>query len=251
MIQCSQCGHSTLALSSAGTCEICGNLLSNRHSTGRTSLPWEQIGSTNLVIALIDTIKESMGAPSRFFKHIGKQSSLFHALLFGLIAGSISVLFDFIWHNSLSDFFQTLALENLGSELNALSNTPNSALLFTPLIILGGLFGISIYVHLLLKLTRGSHNTFRSTLITVSYTQSVSVLSIIPLLGNVIAPIWAFIILIIGISVVHSISKTRVLITLSLPIIFLCLLVVFILITAMGSTILLSTFLKDFLPFSR
>ncbi len=253
MIQCPTCGTHQVHSGALSSCESCGALLTDTVTvtaspTPAVGIPWENTERENIFKALFNTIWESMMHPSRFFSHITKTSSLFHALLFGLTAGSIGVLFDLSWQNSFTDFWEILALQGIDIDF---SQPISTSLVFSPLLLILHIVLLSLFIHFLLVVTRGSHNTFRSTVITVCYIQSAAVLSFIPVFGNVISPIWALVILIIGISSVHNISKTRSGLTLLFPFIFLALFTLFVLLAALFGTIIMSTFLKEILPFFR
>ena len=76
-------------------------------------------------------------------------------------------------------------------------------------------------------------------------------MSILPGLGNVIAPIWAFVILIIGINCIHKTAKLRTVITLLLPFIILGLFTTFVVIGALTGSYIVSVFFKEIFPFFR
>ncbi len=253
MIQCPHCGASRVHTSTSPICEICGRSVFDGDTNSLSpslpaGIPWEHTEHMNIFKALVATIRECLIKPFQFFKKITESSSLFHALLFGLVTGSIGVLFDVMWQKSFANTWEFLSIQGIDPDFRS---TGTNTLLFSPLILLMHIFFLSLYVHGLLVITRAKHTTFRSTVITVSYIQSASVLSIIPSLGNAISPVWALIILIIGISSVHKISKTRTFITIILPFIFIGLFTTFILICALSSSYLVSIFFKEILPFFR
>ena len=242
MIQCPYCGATRVHSSASLLCEFCGKAVSNNTTESVSTsvpvgIPWEHTEHMNIFKALLITIKECLIKPFQFFAKITESSSLFHALLFGLVAGSIGVLFDVMWQKSFADSWEFLSIQGIDHDF---STTSTNTLLFSPLILLMHIFLLSLYVHGLLVITKAKHTTFRSTVIAISYIQSASVLSIIPSLGNAISPVWAFIILIIGISSVHKISKTRTFITLILPFLFIGLFTTFILIGALSSSYLIT-----------
>ncbi len=253
MTQCPKCGTQRVHSGTLSSCEMCGSLLPEE--TGVTASPiraagilWEHTEHMNIFKALLYTIWESMMHPSQFFSHITKTSSLFHALLFGLTAGSIGLLFDLSWQNSFADFWDILAIQGIEADFG---HSVSQSLIFSPLLLILHIGILSLYIHFLLVVTRGSHNTFKATVIAVCYIQSAAVLSFIPVFGSIISPLWALVILIIGISSVHNISRTRSGLTILFPFIFFTLFTAFFLLAALCGGLILSTFLKEFLPFIR
>ena len=254
MVQCPKCGLSRVYACVSNTCEMCGYpLLNNNQTEGRSyfrfrGIPWENIKTIGMVKALLHTILECALKPSRFFGQITKNSSLFHALLFGLCAGSIGIIFDVLWKNSTGDVWNRFSELSLNQDFNAINA---QSLIYSPFSLSLHIFLLSLYAHLFLTLTGGKHGSFKSTVITACYTQSVAVLSVIPYVGNIVSPFWALWLLIVGISSVHKISIARSTAALLLPLIIIVLLCSFIIIALMGSGILLSVIFKDFLPFFR
>ncbi len=249
MIQCPHCGASRVHASADSRCEVCGAAISSiPQPDGSAAIPWEQNGNMNLFKALFTTVGECLTHPFRFFGKINAASSLYHALLFGLVTGSIGILFDVMWQKSMANAWEALLFEGMES---GLSNISINKLLFAPFILVMHIFLLSLYVHGLLILTKAKHTTFRSTVILISYIQSASIMSILPGLGNVIAPIWAFVILIIGINCIHKTAKLRTVITLLLPFIILGLFTTFVVIGALTGSYIVSVFFKEIFPFFR
>jgi hypothetical protein len=251
-MQCAKCGAIISNVGALTHCEICGDLFNSTDSikntvSGSSEIPWENMENIGIIKALFQTIYTCIVKPSTFFALISTKSSLFHAWLFGLVAGSIGILCDFLWHNHSSDYLDTFAKYgiNSASSLNA------SILIFSPLILFLTIALISLYIHFLLILTRGRHNDLKSTVITICYSQSIAVLNIIPFFGNIISPIWGLYIIIAGISCVHKISKIRSSLTILLPVIFFLLFILFIAIIIIGSSILSSTLFKEIIPLFR
>jgi len=231
------------------TCEVCGESISDdNYSPESTTIPWEQTAHMNVFKALLTTIGACLTHPFQFFGKITASSSLYHALLFGLVIGSIGILFDVMWQKSIANAWEFLSIEGIDPDFSGISA---NKLLFAPFILVMHIFLLSLYVHGLLIITKAKHTTFRSTVILVSYIQSASVMSILPSLGNFIAPIWAFVILIIGVSIVHKTTKLRTVITLLLPFIIIGLFTTFIIIGALTGSYLVSIFFKEIFPFFR
>ena len=253
MIQCPKCGTVRVHKDLSSRCETCGYLFSSeipgkKPFTKQNVIPWENLETLGTFKALYQTVHYCLLKPSRIFCLVSHKSSLFYAWLFGLVVGSIGVLFDLVWQNGPINLLNGLSEYGIGTNLGTISSR---SLIYSPLTLTLHMFLLGIYVHFLLIITGGRHNTFRSTIITACYTQSAAVLSIIPIFNNFISVIWAICLLIIGTSCVHKISITRSSLTILLPIILLIIILSFIAIAAVSGGIFMGTFLKEFLSIFR
>lgn len=254
MSQCPKCGADINQLKSTSTCEICGYTLSsssdgyNRNAACTTAVPWENVHSLGLPKAFFETLKATLFRPRCFFSHIDEKTSTFNAWLFALLTGSLGVIFNILWQINGYSFFDPSWFS--GSSMN-LSITNTNQLLFSPLFLSINLIISAGYCQFLLWLTRKAKKRYASTFSVVCYTQSVSLLSIIPFIGNVIAPFWAFYLLVTGISRVHELSPVRTVIILFLPLLLLVILLFFIAVAAIGGGLLMQNFFKEFFSFLR
>ena len=253
MIQCPKCSAIRVHEDSSSQCEVCGYSFFDERSDKKSfstenSIPWENLEALGTFKALFQTIYHCLFKPSRIFCLISEKNSLFHAWLFGLAVGSIGILFDLLWQNGSTNFWNSLTEYGINTDF---SNTSGRSLIYSPLTLSLHIFLLGLYVHFLLIITGGRHNTFRATIITACYTQSAAILSIIPFFNNIISLAWALCLLIFGTSCVHKISITRSCLTILLPLILLVIILSFIAIAAMSGGIILSSFLKDFLSIFR
>lgn len=253
MIQCPKCGTVRVHKNLSSRCETCGYLFSceipeKKSFTKQNIIPWENLETLGTFKALYHTVYHCLLKPSGIFCLVSNKSSLFYAWLFGLVAGSIGILFDLVWQNGSINFLTGLSEYGISANL---VNISGRSLIYSPLTLTLHMFLLGLYVHFLLIITGGRHNTLRSTIITSCYTQSAAVLSIIPFFSNFISIIWAICLLIIGTSCVHKISITRSSVTILLPIILMIIMLSFIAIAAVSGGIFMGTFLKEFLSIFR
>lgn len=234
-------------------CEICGQLLVSENTekitcTKQSIIPWENMEALGTFKALYQTVYHCLLKPSKIFCLVSNKSSLFYAWLFGLVVGSIGILLDLVWQNGSLNFLKDLSEYGISTNL---SNMSGHSLIYSPLILTTHMFFLGLYVHTLLIITGGKHNTLRSTIITACYTQSAAVLSIIPFMSSFISVIWALCLLIIGTSCVHKISIARSSLTILLPVILMVIILSFITIAAVSGGIFMGTFFKEFLSIFR
>ena len=253
MIHCPKCSAISVHENSSSQCEICGYPFLDEGSekksfSNENSIPWENLENLGTFKAMFQTVYQALFRPSKIFCLVSGKNSLFHAWLFGLAAGSIGILFDLLWQNGSTNFWNSLTEYGINSDF---SNISSRSLIYSPLTLSMHIFLLGLYVHFLLMITGGRHNTFRATIITACYAQSAAILSIIPFFNNIISLVWALCLLIFGTSCVHKISITRSCLTILLPLILLVILFSFIAIAAMSGGFFLSLFLKDYFSIFR
>jgi hypothetical protein len=95
-------------------------------------------------------------------------------------------------------------------------------ILFAPVFTAIGIFIVSAVVHVCLLLVGGAKNGFEATLRVAAYSEAAMILRILPMCGDVIGPIYALILIIIGVSEAHRISGLKATLAVLLPVLLLC-----------------------------
>ena len=72
--------------------------------------------------------------------------------------------------------------------------------------------------HVFLLLLRGANNGFEATFRVISYSQSVQVLALIPIIGGWVSGIWQLVIQIIGLREIHETTYLKVILAIVIPI---------------------------------
>ena len=245
MAFCPKCGTISLLIDNTSMCEICGFTVSlpqdvEKNDSSLQKIPWENIQILGMPRAFFYTVRQCLFKPSLFFSLLKNEDNIFNAWLFGLLANTIGVLFDLLWHiNAFNPlvFTDTASIDN--TSINAFR------LIYSPLILSVYLIILAGYCHTLLLLINKTTKRYKSTFIVLCYVQSAVVFNIVPFLGTFIAPIWGFYILIQGMSRIHSISILRTSMTLLFPLFVFLFLVLVILTITVGSGMLLQPFLKE------
>ncbi len=251
-MHCSKCGTLAPQSTELEHCTVCGSYAASNTeplnlSHDSTDIPWEQSGALGLGAAFIKTVHLSLLKPTTFFTKISSKSNLFYALLFALLASSIGALGDLLWNKAFTAIGNAATLQNY--EFMQLFNA--STLVFYPLSTILGVGATTCYIYALLYISKSNSANLSTTCCVVCYSQSALILQCIPFIGPAIAPIWALLILIVGISSVHHISKLRAGMTIILPFLLLMVLVLFCLIFFIGGTLLSTSILKEILPLFR
>ncbi len=188
-------------------------------------LPWEQLGYPALE-GLYETAKLIITAPSQAFARMSLTGTLGKPLVYAIVFGWVGIIANQIY---------SIALR--GAMMGFLSGLPgyNPKLMFgfpifvsvgfmivAPLFVLIGVFVWSAILHLFLMLVGGAKTGFASTVRVVCYTGTVQVLQVVPLCGGFFAFIWALVLYIIGLAIVHRTTQGKAALAVLLPIVLCC-----------------------------
>jgi hypothetical protein len=166
---------------------------------------WEN--QDNYFGAFFRTIKQVLFKPSETFS-APAADRLAWPISFALILGTLGGSFQLFWN----------FLEN-----QAQSHLVN--LLFTPFLVIIGLFLGTAVIHFMLFILRGTKNGFLATFRVVCYGNASSIFFLFPYVGVIISLVWGMVILVNGLAVVHETTRFRAFMANLLPFIIIFLLV--------------------------
>ncbi len=193
-------------------------------------LPWEERDRLGFLDALIETVKLLVTAPKDAFARLRPDGDLIWPLVFGLILSWIGQVFGRIWGlifgsamqsmmGGLSDF-EGIAAFGATSVVQVMF-----ALVLWPIFFVIFIFIGSGLYHLCLMLVGGVERSpmgFEGTLKVVSYTQVTSLLSVIPILGGLIAVVAALVLTVIGFIEVHKTTPGKAILAVVIPLALCC-----------------------------
>ncbi|RLA81715.1 MAG: hypothetical protein DRG36_01285, partial [Deltaproteobacteria bacterium] len=185
---------------------------------------WEQIGEKGVLRGIFQTIKEVLFSPTRFFRQMPVEKGIQMPLLFGVIMGTFGGLMPLWWNFLLS--------ARISGFVDRFSSTVMIGYsLLVPLFVAIWIFILGGVLHLCLILVGGNRKGFNATFRVVAYTQTTQLFKIIPIIGWLIASIYAFVLYLIGLGEVHGITTGRAALAVFIPLIVL-LLVFFLIVVA-------------------
>jgi len=170
--------------------------------------PWERRTELGLWQGIYRTFISVLFSPTAFFMKIKPDKGLSEPLAFGLLLGSLGLMFGFFW-----DFLLVSGIiMSLGSRLfeqAPLNWIFFAAIFLSPLLVLVDMFAKSAVLHVLMLIFGSGKRKFEGTFRVVAYGQSTKVLSIIPFVGNVTGWIWNIIVVISGLKEIHKTSRIK------------------------------------------
>ncbi len=199
------------------------------------TMPWLRKNSVFDIRAYYNTAKEFLLRPVSAFTRWKPERYFNDALVFLLIFGSLGKILNEYWFYMLTGLIGNIQKSPFENVL-----TFGASALFTPVGVLAGTFVYSGVTHLMLNIFRGAKKNWHSTFATMAWVSgSVSLFSLIPIVGALIASVWGFISLMIGLKVVHETSSVKAFFALTLPTLIIFALLLFFLFAIVGTTVLL------------
>jgi hypothetical protein len=197
----------------------------DRTKRDRILSPWERRSDIGLWGGVSQTFKAVLFSPTDFFKHTGVEGGVKEPLAFGLLTGSLGMMFEIFWQflfmgESLTVFGDTLfgPYAMIGVFLGAMA--------FCPVFTFFAILITTLIVHVLLILVGGGRNGFEGTFRVTSFCQATQVWGVIPIIGGLIGAFWFFVAQLIGLKEIHETSYLRVAMALTIPLVFILLLLV-------------------------
>jgi hypothetical protein len=176
------------------------------------TLPWEQPGYPFLE-AVYETAKLFLTTPGQAFARMSATGDIGRPLLYAVIFGWVGVIAN-----------QAYSIALRGAMLGWLSSLPgyNPRLMFglpvtfsvvamviAPVLVLIGIFIWAAIVHLFLLIVSGANSGFSATLRVMCYATTVQVFQVVPICGGMVGGIWALVLEIIGLAIVHRTTQGK------------------------------------------
>jgi hypothetical protein len=245
MVTCPQCGFKQ---PETDECVKCGIIISKykqfeemarsvegqvREITKEEYTPWES--GEGFVGPFLQTVRDSLFSPGRFFKKIAFGEGYWAPLIYGLITGIIGNGCAILWFWLFMAQWIPMGRIPFHYSLSILQ-----IILPLPFQQAIAIFIGSAIIHLCLMIVRGNNNGYKTTFRAISYSYSGYLFGIIPFIGLVIGGIYTFILTIIGVKEGHDISSGKAILAVLLPaivifgIIFVAIMIVLTFIGSMG-----------------
>ena len=191
--------------------------------------PWERRKEIGFLNALIETTKQVLSQPAAFFRSMPVTGGIGDPLLYAVIVGYIG-LFASTIYNLVFRSVLTSSLSRMGgnSDVERLASYMQGGvgivvnLLFGPVFIVVGLFLSAGILHLVLLALGGAARGFEGTFRVAAYSQAASLFNIVPGCGGLIGLVYAIVLLVIGLSEAHGISRGKAAAAVLVPFVIIC-----------------------------
>jgi hypothetical protein len=175
-------------------------------------LPWEK-PDYPAVEGLYETAKLFLLNPTAAFARMSTTGSLWRPLLFAIILGWVGIIFSQVWSIAFRSVIQGFlaSMPNYKADTSLFFGTFFSILfvVIAPVITLLLVFVWSVVLHLLLMIFAGTTRPLTVTIRVVCYGVTTQVVQFVPLLGGIIAFVWARTLEVIGLARAHETTTSR------------------------------------------
>jgi endogenous inhibitor of DNA gyrase (YacG/DUF329 family) len=188
----------------------------------QNNVHWEDRQRLGFLAAFGQTWSDSTFRPTEFFHRLPKTgnigSALLYAFIIGTTAGILSLFWDYLFWDSLTNIQE---LENM---LNAKLSRDflGFAALLVPFFTIIGIFFVTFIYHICLLITGSGRHGWEATFRGFCYSQSPLLFVLVPGCGAFVALVWIFVLIVIGWRELHQSTTGRVLFAAFLPFIFCC-----------------------------
>jgi hypothetical protein len=188
-------------------------------------LPWEQTGYP-FFPAVYETCKLFLTRPSEAYARVSPTVSVWRPFLFGCLLAFVM--------NFFSSFYQALLRTVTGRGMSSWlgrdlgENTIPAFAAFTisvlvsPFLIPIGLALGAGLIHVALLLLGGAKSGYSATLRSASYSYAPAFVGIVPFCGALVGGIWSVVLMVIGLSVLHHVSRGKAVAAVLLPCLLFC-----------------------------
>ena len=169
------------------------------------AIPWENPKHLGYWQSFVRTTLWALMQPSSFFATLTRRPALLPALAYYLVLGMFQYVLNVIWTQFLGSMMQERLVEMFGEERyreaigNILENSLfSSAILTVPFLLAVQLAITTMVIHIIIRLMEPARADFALSFKIVSYASAALLVTIIPVVGAVISPIWYIALLLIG-----------------------------------------------------
>lgn len=200
-------------------------------SGARTATPWERRHEIGLATALIETTQRVLTRPTEFFRSMpvtgGIGSPLVYALVIGYAGIVVSAIYNFVLESVMGSALSRMGGGGSDAMAGLMPYLQGGVglglqLIFGPVMVAVSLFLVAGITHLALLALGGASRGFEATFRVACYSEAAAVLNIIPGCGNLVSAVVMLVLMIIGISEAHGITRGRAAAAVLLPIVLCC-----------------------------
>jgi len=151
---------------------------------------------------------------------IGKP--LTFAIIVGWIGIAVYALWILLFGGMSVPFMDQSQLGEAGAMFGISAGFAITMMVLAPIFVIIGVFLEAAILHLMLMLVGGANQGFEATTRVCSYAQAAQLAQIVPICGGLLSAVWSVILLIVGLSTVHGITRGKAALAVILPVVLCC-----------------------------
>jgi hypothetical protein len=187
------------------------------------STPWEDQGRLGIATAFVETTRQVLTTPTAFFRGMAPSGGIGASLAYGVLVGLVGVvassLYLFVFKASLGPALRSFDEQEVVTRLfPAVGGGLALAgqILFAPFGLVIRMFVAAGVVHVVLLLMGGAKG-FETTLRVMAYGEAPAILCIVPICGELASFPYRAVVIIIGLSEAHGVSRGAAALAVLLP----------------------------------
>ncbi len=189
-------------------------------------IPWEDPARTGFFDRFVETVKLLATAPAEAFARMPTAGGIGKPLTFAIIVGWIGIAVYALWMLLLGGmslpFMDQSQLGEAGAIFGLSAGFTIMLVVLAPIFVIIGVFIQAAILHLMLMLVGGANHGFEATTRVCSYTYTAQLAQVVPFCGGLLALIWSVILLIVGLSTAHGITRGKAALAVILPVVLCC-----------------------------
>lgn len=192
-------------------------------------LPWEMRPQVGFADALVDTVRLFMSSPREAWSRTREKGDYAQPLFFAICVGWIGAAFNIVWSMMFGQAWLRFVPPNVRDMATGFAATSVgwtvARICIAPLVVVIGLFIGAAILHLCLMIVGGLSNSsagFEGTVRVVGYSWVAQLAQIVPLIGGLIALVWALVLYVLGIERLHRTTQGKAVAAIMIPIALCC-----------------------------
>jgi hypothetical protein len=191
--------------------------------------PWESRDRLGFLGALVETTRQVLGQPTRFFREMpttgGIGAPLLYAVVIGWVGAAVSGLYSALFQSVVGSSLASFGERSGFAEAFQFAQSWAGLLIqvvFAPVWIAIVMFLVAGIFHLMLLVLGGARRDFEATFRVVSYAEAPAVLMVLPFCGGLVAAVWSLVLYIIGIAEAQGVGHGKAAAAVLLPLALVC-----------------------------
>ena len=189
-------------------------------------IPWEDPARTGFFDRFVETVKLLATVPAEAFARMPTVGGIGKPLTFAIIVGWIGIAVGSVWMLLLGGmslpFMDQSQLGEAGAMFGVSAGFYIVLIVLAPIFVVIGVFIYAAILHLMLMLVGGANNGFEATTRVCSYAYTAQLAQIVPICGGLLSAVWGIILLIVGLSTAHGITRGKAALAVILPVVLCC-----------------------------
>lgn len=194
--------------------------------TPTTPIPWEDPARTSVFERFAETVKLLATKPGETYAQMPTAGGIGKPLTFAIGVGWAAIIIASVWmllFGGLSlPFMDRSDLGAAGAAFGLSTGFIVMLMILAPIFVIIGVFLQAAILHLMLMLVGGAVRGFEATTRVCSYAQAGQLAQIVPFCGGLLSAVWSLILLIVGLSTAHGITRGKAAVAVVLPVVLCC-----------------------------